>query len=355
MAKDKDKKKINPLLDPGQVLIGRPLLKSARAAANIEYKPTIGSLRQQLRQIAKDRRRDDRALAKLGRTNIRQTNRGYHQLGNSLGRAIGAEAQTGRQLIKATNQNQTAAESRLNELQGSALGGQLDSLGAAGIQPGGSASQAALTAAMAQQQAAMGSLGTAFGDSAQTMAAGMKATARNQLAANGMARMKAVSGLRSAVASRRMDSRDAYRDQADQSRQALRDAKSLRGAAVLENLMKLRDSERSFVNERAALMLDARTQAQKNALDWYKAKNDDGSGGSGGGSGGDGENDGYQWKQWLHAANQVRNGDPIEKGYWNNFLDQVEEEKDFIDWTPAQRDRFLKQYKQWYKNHPGRH
>lgn len=347
----------NPLYDPGTLLSGPDLRRAAAAAARIAYNPTISAHKASLAQIARGRKRDDRGLAKLGRTTVRGISQDHAALDRVMKQGVSTARAAGGELVSDVNRMNRESTAAANGLQSGLMGDQLASLQGINMEAGGSEAQAALAAAVAQAQGRQSSQSEALAGLAQFSAAGMTDTARNLRRAERAGGVEAKNAVRSAVASRRMDSRGAYRDAEAEVRASLQNARSLRGAEVLNNIMRLRDSERTFANEKAALMLDARTAAQKNALGWYEAKNPDD--GSGGGSGsGDGPLEpedapkrlGPFWEDWLRGANQVRGADGrIGPGRWQQFLDKVEDKKDF-GWSPTQRAKFLKRYIKWYQN-----
>ena len=348
----------NPLYDPGTILTGEDLYGAARAAARVAYNPTISAHKASLAQIARGRKRDDRGLAKLGRKTVRGIGQDHSALDRVMAQGVQTARAAGGELVSDVARDSREATTAANKLQSGLMGDQLASLQGINMEAGGSESQAALAAAVAQAQGRQGDQSEALAGLAKFSAAGMTDTARNLRRAERAGGVEAKNAVRSAVASRRMDSRGAYRDAEAEVRASLRNARSLKGAEILNNIMRLRDSERTFANERAALMLDARTEAQKNKVDWYNAKNDDKDGGSGGSGGSDDPLEPEDrpnklapfWKDWLHAANQVRGAKGrIGPGRWQQFLDKVEEDKE-IDWSPTQRAKFLKRYVKWYQN-----
>lgn len=353
------KKKTNPLLNPGTVVQGKTMRQAAKAATNLEYTPVINAGKRSLKEIARSRRRDDKGLAKLGRQTTASTRRTYNKTNLQMKHGIQSAIATGRDLQNETDQFQNEAYGRQDQLLGGSWAGQGRDLAAAGVAEGGSASEQAMREAIMARQSDTANRALAFQNVSASSAAGMEQMARNRLNANRMGRAEAITGIRTAVASRRMDSRSAYGEQEREARGSLKDARSLKGAAYVNNLMRLRDSERGFINERAAIMGDANEANQDYQLGLAEEQGrndrDDGEGSDGGG-GGDGPLEPEDrpnkmkpfFKEWLAKTNQVRNNEPIRPGHWNTLLDEVEKDKD-PGWSGTQRNQFLRAYKKWYK------
>jgi hypothetical protein len=155
----------------------------------------------------------------------------------------------------------------------------------------------------------------------------------------------------------------------DRARQELGTLKSLRGAELVNQLMKLRGTEREFIGQTEELAnqrFAARAAARKDMLDAandaygeetdrmnaqtnrYEAKNPDGEGGGSGGSGdpNDMRLNRQEFKQGLAAAEDYRSRGNGRITNWGEFLDQVEQAEG-LSWTPRERQQFKNRYKKW--------
>jgi hypothetical protein len=353
------KNKNKDLFDPGSVLSGKALQRAASAATRLEHNPILQAHKRELLMIARQRGRDQRGLARLGQKTVRQMNQNHGTANKIMTAGIGNAIQTGNQLVNRTAENQQMVNNEAAALETSQLGDHLESLNSRNLEPGGGAADQALRDAVEARKARSIAQDSAFSTLAANTAAGMEGTARNMRDSSVKQQKQAIDAVRSAIMSRRMDSRAAYGDAQAEVRGSMRTARGLKGATFLKNLMQLRDTERGFINERAALMQDARANRMDNKLeydklDWEKDPNnpdnqDDGDGSGSGGS--DGETPKRmttpEWKQWIAAVNAERDGAKITPGFFGELLDDAEKNRD-IEWTATERNQFLKKYKQWY-------
>jgi hypothetical protein len=121
--------------------------------------------------------------------------------------------------------------------------------------------------------------------------------------------------------------------------------------------MKLREGERSFVNERAALnqtakqaALDRAFEASQNNLDRDLDRELDRDGGGGGGGGG-GDPDlrlsNPEYRQFKSAADELagkKGADAVTN--WRKFLDNLGQQEG-VNWSPVERKKFRKRYSQY--------
>jgi hypothetical protein len=229
------KKTKNPLFDINNVLNPKQLGKAANAATRLEYKPIIRAHTRELKMIARQRARDQRGLAKLGDRTTRQMNATYGKVNRSMNAATGAADQIGTNLKAEAAANIAAGQGRMDDLATGTAGNQLASLANAGVPSGQSSSQSALAKAIADRAAASTQSGLAFQGLANAQASGMSEMARNRAEAANMQQAQGINSVRSAVMSRRMDSRAAYGDAQTEVRDSLRTARGLRGATKLNN------------------------------------------------------------------------------------------------------------------------
>lgn len=358
----KKKNKVNyNAFDPNSILSGKALKKAIRARVQMEFRPQIAAYKQDLKASKRARRRDDRALARLGRKTQKKSNESAIRTTQLLKHGLEAAGEDGRSLVENSANNLNMAQERMDNLASTTLGKQLASQQAAGVGPG-LADQALSEAVIADRNRQSGMAGV-FANAAQAQATGMVDTARNRVHAQRIGRQEQLDAIRNAILSRRMESRAQYGDDMRRTRAELKTARSLKGAAKTNALMEFREAERQFANERMALLLDAKKNKQANALGWYKAKNPDGEGGGGGSKGGGGGDSGKgdfegsakdlkkmgpnEWKQWLAEANEVRKeGSPtIVAEALPKFVGQ---ELD-LDMSGRERKQFTKRYESWLR------
>jgi hypothetical protein len=365
-----NKKTWNTLSDPTATLSGKPLMRSARALEKLTSRPGIDAKRT---EIKLNRAATDRDVTKLGNMGGRLKTQ-LDGLSTTMDQ-YGKEAYTRAQDSNAEmNQRLTAsadeAKNRLNSLQGSVLGEQISNLTGQGVSASGSGSGQVMGQFAQMQQQSQANRTQATADLAAKMAqANLMTTEAGTTAAKNTLNNQAISVQRN-IATRSADrmfegSQNEARAQAE-----LATLKGLRGAELVNQIMKLRGTEREFISEKernATERFIANTQARNNArelaikqygeeTDRYSALNDDssggGSGGSGGGGGGD-DNDARlnrsEFKQGLAAAEEYRKSGKMSNGKvtdWREFLNEVESAEG-LSWTPRERAQFKRRYKKY--------
>jgi hypothetical protein len=360
----------NTLSDPMASLSGKSLMRGARALEKLTSRPGIDAKRT---EIKLNRQSTDRDVTKLGNMGGRLKTQ-LDGLSTTMDR-YGKEAYTRAQDSNAEmNQRLTAsaddAKNRLNSLQGSVLGEQISNLTGQGVSASGSGSGQVMGQFAQMQQQSQANRTQATADLAAKMAqANLMTTEAGTTAAKNTLNNQAISVQRN-IATRSADrmfegSQNEARAQAE-----LATLKGLRGAELVNQIMKLRGTEREFVGQREELAnqrFAARAAARKDQLDAandaygeetdrmnaqtnrIEANNDGGSGGSGGSSGGDNNDQRLsraEFKQGWAAAEDYRGRGNGRITNWPDFLDKVEQAEG-LSWTPRERRQFKNRYQKW--------
>ena len=123
-----EQKKKNPLYNPGKALRDKYLKRAANALTRLQYRPQISAYKQDLEAIAEQRKREDRALKRMGNKTTRDIGQTYARTGTLMKQGLAANIELGDQLREGTAANQQASADRMTNLQEGTLGGQLDAL-----------------------------------------------------------------------------------------------------------------------------------------------------------------------------------------------------------------------------------
>lgn len=350
------------LSDPNKALTGRDLLGTARSQEKLISQAGIDAQRQLIKQLAEQTQYDTGKLESMGGRLANQ----MRYLGNRMDE-YGREAYTNAQNLKtetetALERQSTEAMDRTNQLQSSVLGQQISALQGQNVAPDSSGtSQIMGQFAQAQQQGAANSaaswqnLGTMLG------AANVANTAAGTTASKNSLNNTAIDIQRN-ISSRVADRMFQGSQDKSEAQSKLATLKSLRGAELVNQMMKLRGTERDYMDskqknalEKMGIIASAREAAADRALKKYEidteAASDSGSGGSGGSDGSGGGDDislnRQEWRNYKDAADQhlAKIGGKV--GNWNNFLDAVGEIEG-VNWTATERRKFAKKYKQLY-------
>jgi hypothetical protein len=264
-----NKKNSKPnLLDPGSVVSGKQMWKAANAATRIELRPSLKAYGRQYKRLKRDQRRDDEGLKRLGNETAGNIRGIYNFAGGQMANSTAAAQQSGAELQQGLADAGTAEAQRMNALQSGVLGDQIQTLAAQGIAPGGSASQDALSQSLANRQVDQSNMSGNWDKLGATLAQGSENTARNMQASTAAQGATSEAAIRTALASRRADTRTQYGEAKREATGKMADVKALFGPTRLNNIMKLRDSERGFVNERAAILAEARAASADRKLSW---------------------------------------------------------------------------------------
>lgn len=343
------------LSDPNRTLKGKNLSRAARQATRLTTEPHIRAKRNEIRLINRQTNRD---VGKLNRMGDRL--KGEMQGLSANAQAVGLEAY-GRAETSASELNQRLADNsqrsvdRNNQLQSSVLGGQISSLQSANINPAASGS----AGIMAQFAQAGQNATSANAQASQNLGATMGAANLANVAAGNASTQAGLTrsalDIQRNIMNRVSDRQAAGSDARLTARSELATLKGLRGAELVNQLMKLRGTERDWMSEQQRLATEryiANTQAsakqQELAIKGYDAEtkrigvNNKGSGGSGSGGG---ENLGRaDFRGYRSIAEDIRKGNPITD--WGKFLDAVGKTKG-VNWSARQRRQFKRRYKKW--------
>lgn len=304
MAKGQKKKlgaRKAELLDPGKVLEGKDMWRAANAMARIELRPSLKAYSRQRQRYKRDEKRDVRGLKNLSRRTDKQIRNLYRTGDQEMARQQAEIAGIGNTLKSDVANTASGISNEQVALQSSVLGGQINSLANQMIQPGYSASQNALAQSAAAAQGRRQDTAAAWGNLAATQAGGANTLAsmqRQSFANQGKARR---SDARYAIASRIAQTKADYGEARREVTGKMADTKALFGPTRLKNILELRGSERSFANERAAILADARAATADRKLAWAELNEDIRSNKAGeandrrGDGGGDGGGDRELW------------------------------------------------------------
>lgn len=360
--KDGQKKE---LLDPGKVLGGKDLWRAANAAARIELRPSLKAYGRARARYGRDQGRDISALRRLGNKTDKQL--------AGLGRAdqaqqnqnIAASREIGAGLEADMAANASGVTDDQVALQSSILGNQINSLANQMIQPGYSASQNALSQAAQAQVAQRQDTAAAWGNLASTLGAGMVNQAQNMKASSAMRSREDRASARTMLASRMAQTRADYGEARREITGKMADTKALFGPTRLKNLMELRSGERTFANERAAIMAEAAANAADRRLAWAQfgldqreqgweesPRNPDNQPDGENGDAPDlwdrpGRLSPAEYRQAAAAAWDVEGGRGISD--WRALGNEVGQTEG-ISWSPIERRKFIRRFRQRYNN-----
>jgi hypothetical protein len=352
------------LSDPTAVLSGKNMWSAARALEKAQSLPMINSKRNLIAQTQKS---TDRDIAKLSSMGGRLDNQ-LKGLSSSMDQ-YGAEALTrakaaNTDLSQRLTANADQAQNRLNSLQGSVLGEQISALRGQGVDPSRSSSAQTMGQFAEMQQQSQANRSKATNDLAAAMAqANLMTTEAGTTAAKNTLNNQAIAVQRN-IASRSADRMFQGSQDVQTARSELATLKGLRGAELINQVMKLRGGEREFISAKEANATErfiANTQANQSridaATDRFNAEtkrmdvNNDSSGGGSGGSSGDGSDlrlNKPEFRQARAAADEIlsdpRNGGKVTN--WTVFLDKVQKAEG-VSWTPVERKQFKRRYKKY--------
>lgn len=357
MAKNKDKGKKNKpkgglLYQPNQALSGIPFGKVAAALTKVELQPGINAQKNLLGSINRQSRRDVAALGAMGDRLDTQAGGMYDRLAGYGAESV-RTAEANRDAIKARlASNATQAQSNLNQLQESVLGGQINML--ASQRAGASDSQGRLAQFAQMQQSANDATSESFQKLGDIVgAAGVSNADSQRLAALSNAESQRMAMARN-IASRQNDVRAQASEAGREAQSELATMRGLRGATKLKNLLDLRREQQQFQLGRAELaQAGAQARAELNIknreLDIKQQEADqDGADGGGDGSNRDDMRLGPgEYRQFAAAGKELLGGGKI--GNYGDFLDELGQQEG-VNWTALERRKFRKRFK---KQNPG--
>lgn len=363
----RERETMNTLSDPNAVLSGRPFMRGARALEKLTSRPAIDAKRTEIKQNREATDRDMAKLASMGgrlKTQLEGLSGRMDQYGvEALDRAKASNDQMTSRLTASADE----AKNRLNSLQGSVLGEQISSLTGQGVTPSSTGSAQLMGQFAQMQQQSQAARTQATSDLAAKMAqANLMTTEAGTTAAKNTLNNQAIAVQRN-IATRSADRMFQGSQVEDRARQELGTLKGLRGAELVNQIMKLRGTERDFISERdrnATERYIANTQAFEAradaATDRYNAETkrydaisdaandaaDNKNGGGGSGSDNDARLNRAEFKQGWAAAEDYRSRGNGRITNWADFLDQVEQAEG-LSWSPRERRQFKNRYQKW--------
>jgi hypothetical protein len=359
MAKD-GKKKTNPLLDPGQLLTGKDLGKASQQLTRIELRPGLKALARNRGRLRRDQARDIRGLTSLGKRTDKQLKGLYKRGDRVMGQGVESAQAGAAALSGSMADTASGVKDEQVALQSSVLGNQINSLANQMIQPGYSASQNALAQTADNQQGRRADTAAAWSNLAGMVGSGNVTQAQNQRRSVAQRGIEDRSDTRYMLASRMADTRAAYGEAKRETAGKMADMKALWGPTRMKNLLDLRAGERSFANERAAIIAstnEARAkrafEAQQNELDRdLEREGNEGGGGSGGSGGSDydlwdnpAKLQKPEWKQIKDAAASVIGNKNVTD--WGIIADKIGKVEG-ISWSATERRKAIQKLKKIY-------
>ena len=342
------------LSDPTRQLEGRNLARAARQAERLTSLPGIRAKRNEIRLINRQTKRDVNKLNKMGER-LSNEMKGLSENARSVGlEAYGQAEKSGAQLSERLATNAQQSVDRTNQLQSSVLGSQISALQSANVNPAASGS----AGIMAQFAQAGQNATSANAQAAQNLGATMAAANLANVAAGNASTQagltRSAQDIQRNIMTRAADRMAAGSDARMTARSELATLKGLRGAEYVNQMMKLRGTERDFGNEKERLAnerfaaraaarkdrADAANEARKNEIDAMEARSNR----IGGGNTSKDERrlSRGEYRQFAAAANSVRGGDRIKD--WNAFLNEVGQQEG-VNWSPIERRKFKRRYR----------
>lgn len=269
------KPKFNPLrfykrLEAGDSLTGKQLTRGARALTALETRPEVHGYSLLAKQLHNERETEAAGLGRLGSTLQSGVTDVYKNIATSEADSLARQQAMAGQLNTASAGIAQQGQQGLAAMQTGQLGDLTAGLEMRGA-PGGGAAQQELANAVAQQQQAQ----SANSQAAQQFAA-QQGSSYGQLGAMlaGSAQMQggaAVSGIGQSIIGRVGASNQKYDESIQSARQKLADAKALKGAKLVKNLLGLRGEEQKYELGKAAVSSEKEKLAAQIAQD--KASN----------------------------------------------------------------------------------
>lgn len=240
------KKLKSMLYHPNRMLKGKRLYKAANELTRVELRPAIQGYKRQGQAIERQRQSAEAGLKGLGESTGAKVAGAYGALAGAGAQAHARQQALAGILNADTSRINNEAASNLQGMQTGALGGITEALSARNVDPGGSASQAALAQqAQAQQQAAARNA-EARGAFASAQGGALTGQVANEALAGQHQGAERQADIASMIASRIAESNITHREAGLEALGKRKDAKALWGATRLKNLLSLRGSEREY-------------------------------------------------------------------------------------------------------------
>lgn len=234
------------LYHPNRMLKGKRLYKAANELTRVELRPAIMGYKRQGAAIERQRQAAEQGLKGLGESTGSKVAGVYNTLAGSNAQALNRQQALASILNQDTSRINNEAAANLQAQQTGELGNLTETLSARNVDPGGSASQAALAQqAQAQQQAAARNA-EARGAFASAQGGALTGLVTNQGLAAQHQGAETQSDIASMIASRIAESNLTHREAGLEALGKRKDAKALWGATRLKNLLTLRGGEREY-------------------------------------------------------------------------------------------------------------
>lgn len=346
------------LANPTAVLSGRRGMRAARQLERLTSLPAIRAKKNEIGQIQRETDRDVGKLGAMGQRLDKQVGdlRGHME---RYGQEAYAQSEkSGQELRDRLAGTAQQATDRTNQLQSSVLGGQISAFQNQSINPASSGS-AGLMAQFAQAgQNATAANSQANQQLGALMSAANVANTQAATTAAGNTLSNQAIEMQRNIVTRQADRQNTGSEALRTARSELGTLKGLRGAELVNQLMKIRGTEREFISQKEQLAnerfaaraaaakdrADAANDAYKNETGRMEARR---SGRGGGSSGGSDEFDDRrlgrgEYRQFAAAADAVRDGGGVKN--WNKFLDAVAKSEG-VNWSPIERRKFKRRYR----------
>lgn len=251
-----------PLFDPSTTLTGRKLKRASKKLTALELVPALRAYGRQANILEAQRKGAEAGLYDLGNRTSGKVAGAYGALQGSSDQTVARQQALQSMLNQDTSRVNNEAAANLTGQQTGQLGGITEALSARNVDPGGSASQAALAQqAQAQQQTAArnaesrGAFASAQGGSFTGLATG-------QAHAGQMRGAEAQTDIANLIAERIAESNQDHRGQIAEVLGKRADTKALWGPTRIKNLLQLRGSEREWMGQQASTAIDAQRLAE---------------------------------------------------------------------------------------------
>jgi hypothetical protein len=349
----------NQMSDPNKILRGKNLRRAANSAERLISVPQIRNKKNEIGQIKRGTERDIGRLDAMGKR-LEGNFQGLRGNMENYGREAYARSQeSGNALRQNLARNAQQATDQTNQLQSSVLGGQISALQNQNIDPSSSGSANIMGQFAQAQQDASAQNASSWQQLGEAMSqASLDNTAAGTTASLNTLNNQAIDAQRNIV-NRVSDRQYLGAESLTKARSELGTLRGLRGAERMNQLMKLRGTERDQMNESQRLATEryiANTQASAKqrelAIKGFDAEtkrmgvNTRAGGGSGGGSGdGDSTNLSRQdFRGYLSIAEDQRKGGKITD--WGSFLKELNKTKG-VNMSATQRRQFKRRYRKW--------
>lgn len=237
----------DPLYNPLAGMAGKSLKKGVNALTRLELDPALNSYTRGMDAVERDRLRSELGLQQLGERVGGNLTKAYSDFGTNVAGPTSAKMQAlSQDLNSRTDQINNQASQNLQGMQTGQLGAITEALKARNVDPGGSASQAALAQQAASQQQTASQNAQAQANFAANQSNINSSLASGLAAATQKQGVEAQSDLASLIASRIAESNASHREDYLDLLGKKSDTESLYGPTRLKNLLSLRQEQQQF-------------------------------------------------------------------------------------------------------------